>query len=78
MAQSTSNYLKRTTNYSNVLLARGILLGLVTYWVHGVLNYFLDTEKASVPFWGFIAVLVALQIFDTDQKESKRRQDSAT
>ncbi len=78
VAQSTSNYLKRTTNYSNVLLARGILLGLVTYWVHGVLNYFLDTEKASVPFWGFIAVLVALQIFDTDQKESKRRQDSAT
>ena len=78
VAQSTSNYLKRTTNYSNVLLARGILLGLVTYWVHGVLNYFLDTEKASVPFWGFIAVLVALQIFDTDQKDSKSGKDSAT
>lgn len=78
VAQSTSNYMRRTKNYSNILLSRGILLGLVTYWVHGVLNYFLDTEKASVPFWGFIAVLVALQIFDTDSTTSESRQDSAT
>jgi len=78
VAQSTSNYMKRTRNRSNVLLARGILMGLVTYWVHGVLNYFLDTEKASVPFWGFIAVLVALQIFDIDQKELESGKNSTT
>ncbi|MBL7922825.1 MAG: O-antigen ligase family protein [Bacteroidia bacterium] len=70
VSQSTSNYLKRSRNKSNKMLARGVLLGLVTYWVHGVLNYFLDTEKASVPFWGFIAILVALQIFEEEDTET--------
>ena len=30
----------------------------MTYFVHGVLNNYLDTDKASAPFWGFLAVLV--------------------
>ena len=64
VTQTTSSYMKRTRNHRNKILARGVLLGLVTYWVHGVLNFFLDTEKASVPYWGFIAILVALQIYD--------------
>lgn len=38
-------------------------LGLVTYFVHGVLNNYLDTDKASAPFWGFIALLVAIDLF---------------
>jgi len=39
------------------------LLGFVTYIVHGALNDFLDTDKASVPFWGFIAMLVAIDVY---------------
>jgi hypothetical protein len=27
------------------------------------MNDFLDTDKASVPFWGFIAILVALDLY---------------
>ena len=38
-------------------------LGLMTYFIHGVLNNYLDTDKASVPFWGFIAVLVAIDLY---------------
>ncbi|MFM7053714.1 MAG: O-antigen ligase family protein [Bacteroidota bacterium] len=45
------------------LATKGLLLGLVTYWVHGTLNNFLDTEKASVPYWGFIAAIVALDLY---------------
>ena len=45
------------------LVAKGLVLGLITYWVHGMLNNFLDTEKASVPFWGFIGALVALEVY---------------
>lgn len=41
-----------------------VLLGLVTYFSHGVLNNFLDTDKASVPVWGFIAILVAFDIYN--------------
>lgn len=39
------------------------LLGFITYIVHGALNNFLDTDKASVPFWGFIAILVAIDVY---------------
>lgn len=44
-------------------LVAGALLGLVTYYVHGVMNNFLDTDKASVPFWGFTAVIVVLDLY---------------
>lgn len=37
-------------------------LGLVTYWIHGLLNNFLELDKASVPYWGFTAILVAIQL----------------
>ena len=40
-----------------------VLLGLSTYFVHGLLNNFLDTDKASVPVWGFIAVVVAMDLY---------------
>jgi len=39
------------------------LLALFTYVVHGVLNNYLDTDKASVPFWGFIALIVSIDIY---------------
>ncbi len=39
------------------------LLGLITYFSHGFLNNFLDTDKLSVPVWGFIAILVALDVY---------------
>jgi len=38
-------------------------LGLVTYFTHGLLNDFLNTDKLSVPVWGFMAILVALETY---------------
>jgi hypothetical protein len=35
------------------------VLGLITYFVHGTLNNFLDMDKASAPVWGFTAFIVA-------------------
>lgn len=73
----TASNVIRTSNDRNVKnLAKGILLGLVTYWVHGALNYFLDTEKASVPFWGFIASIVALDLYhrNTSGKQTTAEQ----
>ena len=43
-------------------LAVSVYLGLMTYFIHGVLNNYLDTDKASAPFWGFVALLVILDI----------------
>ncbi len=39
-----------------------LITGLTTYFVHGFLNNFLDTDKLSIPFWGFIAALVYMDI----------------
>jgi len=49
------------------------LLGLITYFAHGLLNNFLDTDKLSVPFWGFIAILVALNVFHLTEEEKKHK-----
>ena len=40
-----------------------VLLSLITYWAHGFLNNFLDTDKAAVPYWGFIAMIVAIDLY---------------
>lgn len=43
-------------------LVGAAFFGLVTYYVHGVLNNYLDTDKASVLFWGSTALIVVLDI----------------
>lgn len=50
------------------------ILSLTTYFIHGLLNNFLDSDKASVPFWGFVAIIVALDIFH--YQEEKQSIDS--
>ena len=56
-------------------LTLGIMLGLITYFVHGALNDYLDTDKASVPFWGFMAIITVLGMYynhdeNTDESQS--------
>jgi len=51
------------------------LLGLITYYVHGFLNNFLDTDKLSVPFWGFTAMIVAIDIYSRKQIQAQKNPD---
>jgi O-antigen ligase len=53
-----------------VLIAMAYL-GLMTYFIHGVLNNYLDTDKASIPFWGFMAILVAVDLYHRPETASK-------
>lgn len=39
-----------------------IFLGICTYFIHGVLNNYLDTDKASVLVWSFLAMIVVLNV----------------
>ncbi len=64
---TASRIIRKSRRRNFKILAGGLLLGLITYWVHGFLNYFLDTDKASVPFWGFIAAITALDAYDREQ-----------
>lgn len=43
-------------------LMTAAFLGLVTYYLHGALNNFLDMDKASVPFWAFTAMIVLFDL----------------
>ncbi len=45
-----------------------VFIGLSTYYVHGFLNNFLDTDKASVPFWGFTAIIIAIDLYHIKHK----------
>jgi putative inorganic carbon (hco3(-)) transporter len=49
------------------IIALAVLLGLITYYVHGVLNSYIDYDKIAVPLWGFCAILVALEKIDKQQ-----------
>lgn len=61
------------------IILMGVVLGLITYVTHGILNNYLDTDKASVPFWGFMAIIVALDIYYTpgQQQESLDQKAAA-
>jgi len=60
----------RTMDKRLKTLLMGALLGLITYFIHGIMNNFLDTDKLSVPFWGFTAMIVAIDIY-TRKAESE-------
>jgi O-antigen ligase len=55
------------TDYETKSLVLALLLGFITYITHGALNNFLDTDKASVPFWGFIAMIVAIDVYHSNR-----------
>lgn len=55
------------------ILTIAILMGISTYFVHGFLNNFLDTDKASVPFWGFLAMLVCIDVYHKNQIEEENK-----
>jgi O-antigen ligase len=54
---------KKSENEEVKLLSVLMLLSLITYFIHGFLNNFLDTDKASVPVWGFLGIIVALDLY---------------
>lgn len=50
------------------------IMGLVTYFTHAFLNNFLDMDKASVPLWAFVTIIVVLDLnyrskYSTEQKK---------
>ena len=53
----------RVQNRKVRILSLSLLLGLITYYLHGFLNNFLDTDKASAVFWAFTAAIVAIDVY---------------
>ena len=57
---STGLYYIKCDNsyYKNLTLM--IILALTTYFSHGVLNNYLDTDKAAIPVWGLIGIFISI------------------
>jgi len=51
------------------IFSLAVLVGLFSYYLHGLLNNFLDTDKLSALFWGYTAMLVAMDVYHKDVKE---------
>ncbi|HEY9125227.1 MAG TPA: hypothetical protein VIO15_12865, partial [Bacteroidales bacterium] len=45
------------------VMAITLLVAMITYYTHGFMNNFLDTDKLSALFWGFTAMIVALDVY---------------
>jgi len=54
---------KKSSEYEVRILSLSLVLGLITYFTHGFLNNYLDSDKLAVPFWSFIAMIVALDVY---------------
>ncbi len=50
------------------IFSLAILIGLFSYYFHGLLNNFLDTDKISVLFWGYTAMLVAMDLYHREEE----------
>ena len=50
------------------------ILAFITYLIHGSLNNFLDTDKASALFWGFIAAFVSLDLYYLPKEEEETKK----
>ena len=46
-------------------LVLAILIGFISYIFHGNFNSFIDTDKASVLFYGALATIAAIDIYHT-------------
>jgi O-antigen ligase len=64
---------KRATEKWVRTIVLSVLMGLITYYVHGVLNNFLDTDKLSVLFWGYMAIIVALDVYYVQRQPEKEK-----
>jgi O-antigen ligase len=54
---------KKARNKESRILTLAATLALISYFVHGFLNNFLDTDKLSIPIWGLMAIIVVMDIY---------------
>jgi O-antigen ligase len=58
-------------DHDDRILCTGLFLGIMTYFVHGFINNFLDTDKLSLPFWAFLSALVCFDIYYSKKAVNK-------
>jgi O-antigen ligase len=49
------------------IISLAATLALISYYLHGILNNFLDTDKLSLPFWASVAIIVMVNLIHKDE-----------
>ena len=57
-----------------ILLA--MIMSMVIYFTHGIINNYLDTDKAAVPIWAFCAAFIALEQYNKRSLQNKSEKAS--
>lgn len=57
------------------ITSAALLLGLVTYLSHGLLNSYSEQDKIAVLFWGFIAMITALDLYHQPQLDDNFEEE---
>ena len=63
------NAYKKAKNKKAKVLALGSTLAFFSYFVHGFLNNFLDTDKLAVPVWSCAALIVVIDLYYANQEK---------
>ena len=60
-------YESNSPTHSTWLLA--IITSLISYFIHGVFNNFIDTDKMSVALWCVVAIVISFDLFNNKNNE---------
>ena len=60
---------KRCKNKKAKVLMLGTTLAFISYFVHGFLNNFLDTDKLAVPVWSLAALIATIDVHYADREK---------
>lgn len=71
-------YKKKSISSSMRSLALVSFLGLISYFIHGILNNFLDTDKISALFWGLTAIIVVIDVHHSDQDVTQQSGNNSS
>lgn len=65
----------RSNNPFIRIISLSMTIALITYFIHGFLNNFLDTDKLALPYWSAFAAIVTLNVYGR-RKEFPEDQSS--
>jgi len=65
------NLYRKSTDRNVKIIVLSATIGLITYYVHGLMNNFLDTDKLSALFWAYTAIIVVFDIQRRNQTQLK-------
>ena len=64
----------RCKNKTAKTLVLGATLAFISYFVHGFLNNFLDTDKLAVPVWSLAALIVAIDVYYANEEHFEEHE----